>query len=152
MKQKKTLKARALAYLSLREYSPRELAAKLAPYQEEGDDLDGLMQWLKANGFLSEKRFVESYVRRRSVRYGSGRVLRELQRHDVDESLLRQAAATMKEDEFERALHLWQKKYGNKPDNVQEKARQIRFMLQKGFSGDVVRSVMNWKKPDESSF
>lgn len=148
MKPKTTLKARALRYLSIREYSPKELAKKLVPYVEEGDDLLALMQWLGAHGFLSEERFAESFVRRRSARYGSARVLRELEMHDVDEKTLEEAKSVLSETEFERALHVWQKKFDGKPADASEKTRQIRFLMQRGFSGDVVRRVLNWEDAD----
>ena len=61
MKPKTTLKARALRYLSIREYSPKELARKLSSYVEEGDDLAALMEWLQKQGFLSEERFAEAF-------------------------------------------------------------------------------------------
>lgn len=148
MKPKMTLRARAMRYLSIREYSPKELAKKLAPYLEDGDDLMGLIQWLGDQGFLSEERFAEAYVRRRSARYGSGRVLRELEMHGVDDRTLDEAKSVMAEDEFERAFSIWQKKFGSKPADVSEKARQIRFLVQRGFSGDIIRRVLNREDPD----
>lgn len=148
MKPKTTLKARALRYLSIREYSPKELARKLAPYVEEGDDLTDLMQWLDGNGFLSEERFAEAFVRRRSERYGCGRVLRELELHDVGEATLQEAKNVMSGNEFERALRIWRKKFDSKPADASEKAKQIRFLMQRGFSGDIVRRVLSWEEPD----
>lgn len=143
MKQKTTLKTRALRYLSIREYSPKELAQKLAPHASSGDDLDTLLQWLQEQGFLSEERFVDTYVRRQSARYGSVRILRELETHGVNESALRHAQSEMQVDEFERARHVWQKKFGRKPSDMREKARQIRFLQYRGFSADTIRQVMN---------
>lgn len=148
MKPTATLKARALRYLSIREYSPKELARKLSPYVEEGDDLAALMQWLQKQGFLSEERFAEAFVRRRCSRYGSGRVLRELEMHGVDEKTLEKAKGVMSENEFDRALGIWRKKFGSKPVDASEKAKQIRFLMQKGFSGDIVRRVLSWEERD----
>ena len=143
MKPKTTLKARALRYLSIREYSPKELARKLSPYMEEGDDLVTLIEWLQKQGFLSEERFAEAFVRRRSARYGCGRVLRELEMHGVDEKILDGAKNAMSENEFDRALGIWRKKFGSKPADASEKAKQIRFLMQRGFSGEIVRRVLN---------
>lgn len=144
MKQKTTLKTRALRYLSIREYSRKELAQKLAPHASSDDDLDTLLQWLQEQGFLSEERFVDTYVRRQSARYGSMRILRELEAtHGLDESALRHAQAEMQIDEFERARRVWQKKFGRKPSDMREKARQIRFLQYRGFSADTIRQVMN---------
>ena len=148
MKPKTTLKARALRYLSIREYSLKELAKKLSSHVEEGDDLPALLEWLQKQGFLSEERFAEAFVRLRSLRYGSGRVLRELEMHGVDEKTLDEAKNVMSENEFDRALGIWQKKFGSKPADASEKAKQIRFLMQRGFSGDLVRRVLNWEEHD----
>lgn len=148
MKPKSSLKARALRYLSIREYSRKELAQKLVPYANDGDDLTALLQWLQDQGFLSEERFVDAYVRRRSVRYGSMRILRELQNHNLDESVLRRVQSEMQNDEFERAQRIWQKKFGCQPLDVHEKARQIRFLQQRGFSVDIIRQVMSRKEEE----
>lgn len=146
MQTKTTLKARALRYLSIREYSPKELAKKLSPHVKEGDDLTALIEWLQMQGFLSEERFAEAFVRRRSARYGSGRVLRELEMHGVDEKTLDEAKSVMSGDEFDRALGIWRKKFGSKPVDTSEKAKQVRFLMQRGFSGDIVRRVLNWEE------
>ena len=145
MKPKTTLKARALRYLSIREYSPKELARKLSSY---GDDLVKLMEWLQKQGFLSEERFAEAFVRKRSARYGSGRVLRELEMHGVDEKTLDEAKGVMSENEFDRALGVWRKKFGSKPADASEKAKQIRFLMQRGFTGDIIRRVLNREEHD----
>ena len=142
LKQKPTLKARALRYLSIREYSPMELERKLLPYVVEGDDLDALLAWLRERGYLSETRFVETYVRRQSARYGNARVLMELQRQGVSGSALSHAESELQDSEFERAQSVWGKKFGAAPSDMRERARQFRFMQQRGFSATVIRQVL----------
>ena len=141
-KPKPTLKARALRYLSIREYSPAELERKLLPYAGEDDDLASLLAWLQECGFLSETRFVEAYVRRQSARYGNTRVLMELQRQGVSVAALCRAESEMQDNELERARSVWRKKFGIVPSDRREKARQFRFMQQRGFSGKVIRQVL----------
>lgn len=142
LKTKPTLKARALRYLSIREYSPAELERKLLPYVTQDDDLAALLVWLQERGFLSETRFVETYVRRQSARYGNARVLMELQRQGVSAAALYRAESEMRDNELERAQSVWQKKFGIVPSDMREKARQFRFMQQRGFSGKVIRQVL----------
>ncbi len=84
--QKPSLKARALRYLSAREHSRQELAQKLARHAEEGDDVEAVLDWLKANNFMSDERFAESLVNRRAARFGSSRILAELQRHGLGDA------------------------------------------------------------------
>lgn len=73
-----SLKARALKYLSSREHSRLELARKLTPYAQDGDDIEALLNWLQDAKFLSQERFSESLVHRRAGRYGNNRILSEL--------------------------------------------------------------------------
>ena len=142
LRTKPTLKARALRYLSIRAYSPAELERKLLPYVTQDDDLAALLVWLQERGFLSETRFVETYVRRQSARYGNARVLMELQRQGVSAAALCRAESEMRDNELERAQSVWQKKFGIVPSDMREKARQFRFMQQRGFSGKVIRQVL----------
>ncbi|HXZ08887.1 MAG TPA: recombination regulator RecX, partial [Paraburkholderia sp.] len=50
----RSLKGRALGYLSRREYSRAELARKLTPFAEESDALEPLLDDLEREGWLSD--------------------------------------------------------------------------------------------------
>jgi regulatory protein len=54
----------------------------------------------------------------------------------------------LKETEFERAYHLWLKKFGQKAQDQKERARQYRFLASKGFSLDVVAKIIGGYTPD----
>ncbi len=142
MKNEITLKARAIRYLSIREYSVKELKQKLTPFVGETDDLPTLLEWLQLQGFLSESRFVETYVRRRAAHYGNARILRELQEHGISDVVLHHAKSVGLENELDRARQIWLKKFGQKSSNAKERARQIRFLQQRGFSSEIIRQVM----------
>lgn len=148
MQQKPSLKARALRFLASREHSARELAAKLLPYVEEGDDIESLIQWLQEKGFLSEKRFAEAYARRKATRYGSRKILYELQNHHLPDSVIQEVTETLEETELQRALALWERKFGKPPETLPEKAKQIRFLQQRGFSGNIIRQIIKGNLPD----
>ena len=78
-----SLKARAMRFLSLREHSRLELQRKLAPYAQEGDDIDALLDTLEAAKYLSQERFSESLIQRRAARYGNSPIVAELQSHGI---------------------------------------------------------------------
>jgi regulatory protein len=143
---KPSLKARALSYLAAREHSRQELARKLARHAEEGDDVEALLDWLEAQKFLSEARFAESLVHRRSARFGSARILSELQSHGVDDSHLRELKAALRAGEEERAWQVWQRKYGEPPADAADVARLMRFLKQRGFSHAAITAVMRRAK------
>lgn len=137
-----SLKARALRYLSAREHSRLELARKLARHAQEGDDLDQLLDWLVTQKFLSDERFAESLVNRRASRYGSSRILSELQSHGLDDATVSTLKVSLLEGENERAMEVWQKKFGTKPGSHEERAKQMRFLQQRGFSNSAIQFVI----------
>ena len=134
-----SLKARALRYLSAREHSRLELARKLTRHLQEGDDLDQLLDWLVAQKFLSDSRFAESLVNRRAARFGSSRILSELQTHGLDAAAVSTLRISLLEDENERAFQVWEKKFGTVATSHQERAKQMRFLQQRGFSHSAIQ-------------
>lgn len=139
---KPSLKARALRYLSAREHSRKELARKLARYAEETDDIPALLDWLETSKFLSESRFAESLINRRAGRFGSSRILLELESHQIDLSEMPDLKSTLVADEDARAWIVWEKKFGMPPTSAAESARQKRFLQQRGFSHQSIQMVM----------
>ncbi len=136
-----SLRARALNLLAMREHSRAELARKLAPHAESDEAVVAVIETLEQAGHLSERRFVESVIRRRSERYGSRLIEYELQGHriadDVSGPLLRELAA----DERQRALAVWRKRFGRAPEDLPERAKQQRFLARRGFDAEIIASV-----------
>ena len=139
---KPSLKARALRYLSMREHGRLELARKLARYAEEGDDIDALLDWLQTSKFLSEPRFAESLVNRRSARFGNSRIVSELQSHGINPATVAALKINLVADEEARAWLVWEKKFGTAPAGGAESAKQMRFLQQRGFSHGAIQLVM----------
>ncbi|MFC0398336.1 recombination regulator RecX [Paraburkholderia rhizosphaerae] len=138
----RSLKSRAIAYLSRREYSRTELSRKLQPFVEEGNSLDSLLDTLEQEGWLSDSRFTESLVHRRASRLGANRIVGELKRQGVGSSLIEETAAQLRETELARAQAVWRKKYGQLPETPAERAKQARFLVARGFSQPVVSRIL----------
>ncbi len=161
-KQSPSLKARALRLLSLREYSRKGLATKLeesaARYakftlkQNEQESLvsskpltlqiQEVLDDFEARGWLSDERFAEALVRRRSERYGARKIQDELQRAGVDGDKTAELIQGLRETEYQRAKDLWLKKFGVLAQEQKERARQYRFLASKGFTSEVVSKVL----------
>ena len=137
-----SLKGRALRYLAGREHSRAELMRKLAPHAEEPGQIERVLDDLQAKGFISEARVVASVVRRRATRLGAARVRQELQAKGIDPQLVRDAVAQLQGSELERARGVWVKRFNEPPADAREWARHMRFLLARGFAGDVVRRVV----------
>jgi len=140
-----SLKGRALRYLAAREHSRAELERKLAPHlPEDGGaaELARVLDELAAKGLLSEARVAESVLHRRAGRLGAARVLHELRAKELPQAVIEDAAERLQATELARAQAVWRKKFGQAPADAAGRARQMRFMAQRGFSGDTVRRVL----------
>jgi regulatory protein len=147
-----SLRARALQWLSQREHSRIELRRKLlraarrrdaenADTDDPGPEVDALLDWLAANRYLSEARFVESRVHARSARFGNRRIVQELAQHGAE--LDAGTAEQLKASELARARAVWQRKFGAAPAaDAAARAKQMRFLAGRGFSAEVIRRVI----------
>ena len=172
-KQSPSLKARALRLLSLREYSRKGMAAKLAeseqrwvrlaetdteedlsadqnslPVKSTAIEIDAILDDFEARGWLSDERFAEALVRRRGERYGIRKIQDELERAGVDSSKSALLLKTLKETEYQRAYELWSRKFGAPAKDQKEKAKHYRFLASKGFSSEVVSKVIAGQRQD----
>lgn len=137
-----SLKARALRYLSIREHSRLELGRKLARYAEEGEDIAAVLDFLEKNNWLSQERFSEALVHRRSARFGNSRIVAELQSHGVAGEALAELKSGLGESEAARARDVWRRKFGAVATDPAERNKQVRFLMQRGFSQRAVQAAL----------
>lgn len=147
-RRERSLLARALGYLARREHSRAEMRRKLAPHAQNAEQLDRLLDDLVAKKLLSDRRFTEVMARSRGERFGAARIGQELRSRGVDESLVREAVGSLASTEVQRAREVWCKKYKAPPADAAERARQMRFLAQRGFSAEVVRRVVGGRDED----
>ena len=105
-------------------------------------EVDAVVAWLTAHGYLSQQRFVESRVNARQSRFGNLRITRELQQHGV--ALDAEAQQALRASEYDRARDVWQRRYGagGAPQDAAARVRQMRFLTGRGFSPEVIRRVL----------
>ena len=138
-----SLKGRALRLLSGREHSRVELERKLQPFEEEPGSLALALDELQAKDFISEQRVVESVLNRRAAKLGASRIKQELQAKGLDPQAVSEAVAELRSTELARARAVWQKKFGQPPQDAGERARQVRFLASRGFGGDAIHRVVS---------
>lgn len=151
----RSLKSRALQLLAQRDQSRQELRTKLlrharAAAQNVADDgdsgeralaeVESLLDWLEANGFLSDARFAESRVQARQSRFGRLRIESELGRHRVE--LPAELATALAASELERAAAVRARRFARPPADASEHAAQSRFLLARGFAPELVRRLL----------
>jgi regulatory protein len=155
---RRSLKARALQLLAQRDQSRLELRTKLlrharAACAEDGTEIDAdaahatavgeieaLLDWLDAKGFLGDARFAESRVHARQARFGTLRIQHELARHAV--ALPGELAEALARTEQARAAAVRERRFPTPPADAAERAAQSRFLLGRGFAPEVIRRVM----------
>ena len=108
---------RAVGYLSRREHARDELARKLAPHAEDADEVERVLDALEKEGWLSTERFAQSLVHRRASRQGAARIVQELRQHGVDDTQVSELREQLRATEYPRALEVWQKRFGAKPED-----------------------------------
>jgi regulatory protein len=137
-----------LRLLALREHTRTELEQKMARHDLDPGELRQTLDDLEAKGFISEARVIDSVLHTRAARLGAQRVRRELQLKGVGAPALAQAMERLRETEEARAREVWVKKFGQPATNVKEQARQIRFLLSRGFAAEVVRRITRAQDSD----
>lgn len=136
----RTLLQRAIDLLSRREYSRRELSRHLADHAEQLDELEKLLDQLARDGYQSDERFAQSFMRSRVSRgQGPVRIIQELKQRGVSSPLIELAMAENRVDWFELAAREYQKRFSNHEiGSPKERAKRIRFLLYRGFNHDQV--------------
>lgn len=150
------LRALAIRLLARREYSRVELRARLLGGTRWQDPavvqaaVDVVLAELRNEGLQSDGRAAEALVQ--SLRGRSGKRLLEhrLTSRGVDPEIAATALVAVSVDEAERAKALWERRFGTPPADVKEHARQVRFLLSRGFESGVVRQVMRGARTDNT--
>ena len=137
-----SLKARALRLLSAREHSRLELERKLASFEEQPGSLAAALDDLQAKGFISEERVLASVLHQRAPKWGAMRLKQALMRKGLEPEAVAQAMSELKHSEVARAQAVWRKKFGQAACTPTDRARQMRFLAGRGFSGDTIRRVL----------
>jgi regulatory protein len=135
------LRVRALQLLTRRDHSRAELKTKLASEAETAEQLDAVLDRLEAERLLSDYRYASQRVIARARRYGNGRLQQELRQSGVsDEDIA--AALPEAGDETERCHAVWTRKFSQAPCSMTERAKQMRFLQYRGFSGEAIKQTL----------
>jgi regulatory protein len=136
------LRERALALLARREHTRVELARKLAAGGFDAEDVWPLLDEFEARNWLSDRRFAESWIADHRAKAGSIRLAYELRQRGVPDAVIDDVLGAQRDSEIERARTVWQKKFAAPPASAAEKARQIRFLMGRGFAADVITRML----------
>ncbi len=138
-----SLMGRALRYLSGREHSQQERRKRLLPFAESEEELADLLLKLEKQGWLSNERFAEGLARRKSDRYGSLKIVDELKQNGVELETVDRLKAQLKQTDAQRAWDLWDRKFGALAEDQKNKAKQMRYLVSKGFPLEIVSKIVS---------
>ena len=132
------IRVRAMNLLARREHSQRELREKLAARFSAPELIDEVLATLAEENLQSDQRFAESFVRQRvSQGYGPMRLRQESRQRGLSQSDLEVALVSVAPNWFDLAEACYRKKFGEvSAEDLQDKARRVRFMTYRGFSRD----------------
>ncbi len=84
----KLIKAKALFFLSKREYSERELFNKLQSYTQDCSLISLLIAELIKSNYLSNERYIKAYIRSKSCKVSLNKIRRDLLLQQLDSDLI----------------------------------------------------------------
>jgi regulatory protein len=129
--------------LARREYARAELAARLAATGAARSEIDPLLDELERAGYLSDARFASAVVRQKAGGYAKRAIAHALREKGVAAPAAKEALAALDDDdELTQALALWQRRFGKAPADEREKARQVRYLLARGYSTSIIYRVL----------
>lgn len=131
----------AMNLLAMREHSVSELREKLSHKFPLHPAINSVLEALVEQDLVSDKRFTESFI---SMRFrqlkGPLLIALELKSKGVAPGLVESCMANAGLDWNEAAQKLREKKFGAlNPIDVRERAKQVRHMQSRGFTGEQIR-------------
>lgn len=142
------LRSYAFAVLTRREYSKADLIEKLGLYAMDRDEVLKLVDELAKENYQSDQRVAEIMLSSQKRKgKGPNRIKLALKSKKIDASLIQEE---LKETDWnEQAYQLKVKKYGTKVEKEPKlKAKQIRFLMYRGFEMDAIMKAIT-RKEDE---
>ena len=132
---------RALAIVSQRQMSRKELGAKLRDKGVDDETAAWCVAWIVEHGFIDEEAYAAAIVRHYAAKgYGEGRVRQELQRRGIPRELFDDAFAAMPEgnEKLDRFIASRLRDV-----NDRDAVRKLSAALyRRGYSGEEIRSAL----------
>ncbi|MFT5693024.1 MAG: regulatory protein [Oceanicoccus sp.] len=138
----------AMDFLAFREHSVQELVTKLSRrFRDSELSIDLLTESIASltdDNLQSDRRFAESFVRSRiQKRHGPLRITNDLTSRGVSATIVSEVLGEANVDWRVVLEELSDRKYGQqKPADVKEKAKRIRFFQYRGFSYEYIRQIL----------
>ena len=103
---------------------------------------------LQAESYLSDERFVESYIYSRIRKfYGPKRISYELRKRGVSDTLIDKGLSAV-QDWLVHAKNAYRKKYGDSSSHkeLSELLKRKRYLYERGFDEDIIGQVLKFPR------
>ena len=129
--------------LARREYARAELGERLMHRGADAAEVTRVLDELEQLGYLSDVRFAQMLVTQRAGRYGKRAIAHALTQRRVASPAAQTALDALKNvDELADASALWERRFGSLPRDERERARQIRFLIARGYNLAIALKVV----------
>lgn len=138
-------RASALASLSMREHSIKELTDKLTRKGYEQQSITTVIQECIESNYLNNQRFAEIYWRSRSSKgFGPNKIRMELKIKGIDSHIIQQSSIQDDLDFYKVIQTVYQKKYkGLQISNFKDKLKRQNYLYQRGFDRELIELVVD---------
>ena len=138
-----SVRATAVRLLARREYARAELAARLVQRGANAEEVARTLDDLERLGYLSDARYARMLVTQRAGRYGKRAIAHTLAQRGVAADAAREALGELPaDDEFAQATALWQRRFAQAPADDRERAKQVRFLMGRGYDLSIALKVV----------
>ena len=101
-----------------------------------------MLDELQHHGLLSDERAAAALLAARAVRHGPLRLQQDLRGRGFAADLVEATVHEARRTETERARAVWQRRFGQPPEDAANRARQLRFLAGRGFSAEAAARVL----------
>lgn len=138
------IRVSAQSMLAKREHSKRELLRKLTQKGFQAAMAEQVIASLQQENLQSDARFCEMLIRSRiSKGYGRQRILMEIREHQIAADTVDDAMQQCETDWFALCSEVFSRKFrGKTATDWKARQKQMRYLLNRGFSQDEIRAAI----------
>jgi regulatory protein len=137
-----SLRAQAIRLLARREYARSELRGKLLAKGAAAGEVESLLEELVGDGYLSDARLALETVARKSADFARRRIADSLRAKGIARADIETALAACAIDDAAALQALWQRRFGRRPVDERDLARQVRFLHGRGFAVSAILRLL----------
>ncbi len=123
---------------------------RLAKRCEDPELIERVLTYLVEEGYQSDSRFAESYIRVKSDQgQGGKKIAFDLSRKGIAKNLIEELLNNRKENPKQSALEYLKRKFGEEPPvDIKQKAKWFRHMAGRGFDYGEIEYAFRYQNSD----